>query len=589
MADLNSILGEALNIPVGLKASGKSAEEKDEIFKNLQELGIENNEKQQALLDIENKRKSHELMIYKLQRQGVFSPAQTKYMLLRNKLMTEQHKWFVKKKLFETMSKGFGRLGEKAEGWMMTILKFLLFFAFFDPKGKFLKSILVFITNMAVKLIDVLIKWVPMLVQTMAYLFWDVLLPALSDMGETLAIALFGRNSALQALFSGVAQLLPVAVIVLGALQKLSKVVPLITSGIDAYHKFKQGWLAFKEKQMILLLKQKLFHYKITMEQWMWEKKKALWKRAEDTKDWLLQQKRNLSDRTIRQQQWVWEQKQSLMRRAEDAKSWAIEKGRILWARTERMRNWATEKAQMIWARTFKAREWIMEKAHMLWGFAMKLKTFLLDKIIAIAKLISNLSTMALLGIFVVLGTIIVVLIMKYKKQIMAVFKMVWEGIKKFGTSVKNVFVDIINWLKTVVKVGFIDYGSASEKEREDWKKTMQIITVAEKLKKIGNKAQKAEAEKILKATEKEGDFKKFAKAGGLEKKLASLQTAVEKAEEAQNKNTDANKKNTDALLKEKEKALEAKMMKSFKKAGLDIEGLQSGTNDLSSQLAGAF
>lgn len=72
-----------------------------------------------------------------------------------------------KKKWFEKAGTMFKKFTQKAGNWLFGLLKILFFLAIFDPKGKFLTSILKFIVKMAVKLIGVIAKMLPTVLRTM--------------------------------------------------------------------------------------------------------------------------------------------------------------------------------------------------------------------------------------------------------------------------------------------------------------------------------------------------------------------------------------------------------------------------------------
>ena len=60
-------------------------------------------------------------------------------------------------------------------GWFTRLLQFLLFLAIFDPKGKFLKSILGFITSMALQLVGVILDALPSIFNAFKHIVTKVL------------------------------------------------------------------------------------------------------------------------------------------------------------------------------------------------------------------------------------------------------------------------------------------------------------------------------------------------------------------------------------------------------------------------------
>jgi hypothetical protein len=116
----------------------------------------------------------------------------------KNKLLETYEKWVIKNKWFQKSTKFFETVGEGAGHWLMDILKFVLMLAIFDPEGKFLMSILGFIGKMAMKLIEILVKWLPIIVQRMVHII-DVVIPTILKkiiMGVFPLIAQMFKNAA---------------------------------------------------------------------------------------------------------------------------------------------------------------------------------------------------------------------------------------------------------------------------------------------------------------------------------------------------------------------------------------------------------
>jgi hypothetical protein len=85
------------------------------------------------------------------------------------------------------MGKAMGQmLKSMYGGWFSSLLKLLFVLAIFDPKGKFLKSILGFITKVVLQIVDFLLPYLPIIVKRMAYLITEVLPGALTKVFEIL-------------------------------------------------------------------------------------------------------------------------------------------------------------------------------------------------------------------------------------------------------------------------------------------------------------------------------------------------------------------------------------------------------------------
>lgn len=98
-----------------------------------------------------------------------------KMLKLQEKLTESYHKFIVKNKWFEKSIKFFESMSKKAGNWLIDILKAVLLLAIFDPKGKFLNSIIDFILKMVVNLINFLMKYLPVIVNRMVFLIEEVI------------------------------------------------------------------------------------------------------------------------------------------------------------------------------------------------------------------------------------------------------------------------------------------------------------------------------------------------------------------------------------------------------------------------------
>ena len=69
--------------------------------------------------------------------------------------------------------------------WFSTLLKLLLFMSIFDPKGKFLSSILGFLVKMVLQLMDIIIGYLPMIIKNLINIITTVLPRVLNEIIDT--------------------------------------------------------------------------------------------------------------------------------------------------------------------------------------------------------------------------------------------------------------------------------------------------------------------------------------------------------------------------------------------------------------------
>lgn len=85
---------------------------------------------------------------------------------------------FIKKiwNAFKSVAKTIGQIAQRVYGnWFTKLLYMLLFLSVFDPKGKFLKSILGFITKMALQLLEVILEKLPAVIKAFIHIITEVL------------------------------------------------------------------------------------------------------------------------------------------------------------------------------------------------------------------------------------------------------------------------------------------------------------------------------------------------------------------------------------------------------------------------------
>jgi len=97
------------------------------------------------------------------------------------------------KQFLKNLWKNLGDLRKSLKGvlnavygnWFTTLLKLLLFMSIFDPKGKFLSSILGFLVKMVLQVIDLLLEYLPMIIENLIGLVTTVLPRVLNEIIDT--------------------------------------------------------------------------------------------------------------------------------------------------------------------------------------------------------------------------------------------------------------------------------------------------------------------------------------------------------------------------------------------------------------------
>ena len=146
---------------------------------------------------------------------------------MQTKITKYWHKWTAKD-FMKTVLGFLKGLLQSAGSWLMKILKFLLFFAIFDPKGTFLTSILDFIISMAETLIKAILPMLPVIAKRMWNLFWKVLVPGFKRFGKMIGDSLFGKDTILSKIMETVGGLIPIFVVVMGIISKLGFLFPML-------------------------------------------------------------------------------------------------------------------------------------------------------------------------------------------------------------------------------------------------------------------------------------------------------------------------------------------------------------------------
>jgi hypothetical protein len=130
-------------------------------------------------LELQRQASQKDMEILKLAQGGFISPTQERYLKLKNKATLYIHKQLVKKKWLQKVGKNLLTLVKSAGSTIFSLLKGLFMLAIFDPKGKFLSSIIGFITNMVIMFVNILAKHIPRIVRSMIFIITKVLPPAL--------------------------------------------------------------------------------------------------------------------------------------------------------------------------------------------------------------------------------------------------------------------------------------------------------------------------------------------------------------------------------------------------------------------------
>lgn len=109
---------------------------------------------------------------------NISSPIKTRFTKMKEKLSIAYDKWIVKGKFFKKALGSLRSIASRGGFWFFRLLKLLFLLAIFDPKGKFLSSILRFLTKILVWVIRIIAKNLPTLIMTMVKLVTEII-PAL--------------------------------------------------------------------------------------------------------------------------------------------------------------------------------------------------------------------------------------------------------------------------------------------------------------------------------------------------------------------------------------------------------------------------
>jgi len=151
---------------------------------------------------------------------------------IKKKLSKYYQKWFLQKDFLKMIGGFFKKLIDRAGGWLVKLLKFLLFFAFFDPKGTFLTSIINFLIGILETVLRTIINWLPAIAKRMWNLFWNILVPGFGKLGKMIGDTLSGKNSLLGSVLEKVGEAVPVLIGVLGLVSKLWPVLSLLATAL---------------------------------------------------------------------------------------------------------------------------------------------------------------------------------------------------------------------------------------------------------------------------------------------------------------------------------------------------------------------
>ena len=175
---------------------------------------------------------------------------------MKSKMTKTYDKYLANGQWFKSSLKAFIGLGKKAGSLLMDILKFIFLMAIFDPKGKFLKSILHFILGMVKWFAKILGEYLPAIIATMVDLIFNVLPPILKDIVSSLSDIIydmftemmkkmpdgpmksvmgfiqsgFGKDGIVTKFFTMLADWFPQILILLGALKVMSVIMPILNA-----------------------------------------------------------------------------------------------------------------------------------------------------------------------------------------------------------------------------------------------------------------------------------------------------------------------------------------------------------------------
>ena len=151
---------------------------------------------------------------------------------IKKKLSKYYQKWFLQKDFLKMIGGFFKKLIDRAGGWLMDLLKMLFLLAIFDPKGKFLNSIMNFLIGILETVLRTIINWLPAIAKRMWNLFWDELVPGFGRLGKMIGDTLSGKDSLLGSILEKVGKAVPVLIGVLGVVSKLWPVLSFLATAL---------------------------------------------------------------------------------------------------------------------------------------------------------------------------------------------------------------------------------------------------------------------------------------------------------------------------------------------------------------------
>jgi len=533
---------------------------------------LSNSQKQQVddykeIIKLEEEKAKRDDELKKLLDMGALSMKQVKYLKFKNKLTLMYHKWIVKNKWFSKITRVFRKMAKGSEGFLSKLLKSLFLLAIFDPKGKFLSSILSFIIKMAVKFIEIIIKWAPIIAERMVHLFWNVLLPGLKNLGQAIAKALgFEPGGTMHKIFGVLAQVIPVGFLLMGLVSKLMPAIKAFGSVIStitgSIYKLANAVFHFFAQNKALTLKQFLFEKALRLKKFIFEKALAI--------------------------------KEVLFLKLKAIATAVYNAVRMV------------DPIFLIITVIVAAIALVIKFRKQIWGFLKKIgkkiyRVFgpVIDLIVSVFKAIGK----VLKKIFKPIGKFFKWLgekIAPALRPIKAFFSFIANSIGAIFRGIKNVFGDLVNWVKAVTKVGILSYVKASDEDQERFKKAARVHSRAQEIVEMaeeGHISKKSagykRAKAILSKTATDDGFESYAKTAKLDQTMRSLDRTIkagEKAEErreaALEKNTDATNKNTDEMKKAKlEKSAGFKKIKAAFGGDHDVVGVTNQIGGLTGQM----
>ncbi len=167
--------------------------QRESAFTNYQRKHLD---KQIEYAEIEQKYNERNEQISKMQQEGKLTSKEAARLSFQDKINKVYDKFLIKGKFFKNVLGNLKDIAkgvwDSAEGWIFKLLKLLFVLAIFDPDGKFLTSIMDFLTKALIWVIELLAKMLPRIVKTFVFLLTKVLPKALIKMIAALFPAIGG-------------------------------------------------------------------------------------------------------------------------------------------------------------------------------------------------------------------------------------------------------------------------------------------------------------------------------------------------------------------------------------------------------------